>query len=405
MGRAASLWCTIGAWCGWSLALPAGAAPLYRTSGDCDGYPRIGLQTAPGLCVGLVAGGLGFARGVVAQGDAIYVADMGGWHANRGRILRLDRRHPGKPVVVLKGLNEPNGLVPGPDGSLYIGLSGKVIRFDPRAADPAASVREVLTGLPTGGRHPLAAMAFGADGSLYVNVGSATDHCEGAGGRAPDPAQPCAELLETPPRASILRFRPGREVVDARALKPFATGLRNSMALTVLPGGRLLTANNARDYINRADPALPDEDLPHEPVYRVEEGADYGWPYCYDERRPSPEYPKADCAAKPAPDLLLPPHAAPLGMVLLRPDSPPGLGGRLLIGYHGYRAQGHRLVSLALDGQGLPLGQPQDVVWGWDYAENQHPQGCPVGLWQMDDGSVLLTEDHNGTLLRLAPSR
>lgn len=388
----------------WVSSPGAASAALYQTSGDCAGFPRVSLQTAPGLCVGLVATGLGFARGVVAKGDAIYVADMGGWHANRGRILRLDRRDPRKPQVVLKGLNEPNGLAWGPDGKLYVGLSGKLIRFDPEAADAAASVREVLTGLPASGRHPLSAMVFGADGSLYVNVGAATDHCEGEGGAAPDPAKSCPETLEAPPRASILHFRPGNAPADAHALKPYATGLRNSMALTVLPNGRLLAANNARDYINRADPALSDEELPHEPLVLVEEGADYGWPYCYDDRRPSPEYPKAECGGKQRPSLLLPAHTAPLGMLLLRPDSPGGLGGRLLIGYHGYRAQGHRLVSLGLDGQSQPQGAPQDVVSGWTYVEGQHPQGAPVGLWQLDDGSVLVTEDHNGTLLRLAAS-
>jgi glucose/arabinose dehydrogenase len=391
------------------LSLPgqpaAGAKALYRTAGDCDGYPRVELDTAPGLCVGLVATGLGFARGVVALGSAIYVADMGGWHANRGRILRLDLHNPRNPAVVLKGLNQPNGLAPGPDGSLYVGLSGKLIRFDPAAADPAATVREVLGHLPDGGRHPLSALAVAADGSLYVNVGAATDHCEGAGGAAPDPARNCPELQETPPRASILHLRPGAQPQDARSLKPYASGLRNSMAMTVLPGGRLLTANNARDYINRADPGLSDEELPHEPLLLVEEGADYGWPYCYDRRLPSPEYPKADCSSKQEPLALLPPHAAPLGMLLYRGAALPGLEHRLLIGYHGYRAQGHRIVSLGLDGQGLPVGAAQDLVMGWGYVEGSHPQGAPVGLWQADDGSVLVTEDHNGTLLRLAASR
>ena len=134
----------------------------------------------------------------------------------------------------------------------------------------------------------------------------------------------------------------------------------------------------------------------------MEEGADYGWPYCYDDRRPSPEYPKFDCSARHTPTLLLPPHAAPLGMLLYRGKGLAGLDGRLLIAYHGYRAQGHRIVSLALDGQGRPQGQPQDLVAGWDYAEGVHPQGAPVALWQMDDGSVLISEDHNGSLLRLA---
>jgi glucose/arabinose dehydrogenase len=92
-------------------------------------------------------------------------------------------------------------------------------------------------------------------------------------------------------------------------------------------------------------------------------------------------------------------------MLLYRGAGLPGLEKHLLIGFHGYRARGHRIVSLALDGQGLPAGEPQDVVSGWGYAEGQHPQGSPVGLWQLDDGSVLITEDHNGTLLRLAAEK
>ena len=376
-------------------------ARLYQTAGDCGGFPRTDLKTTAGFCVGLVAEDLGFARGVVALGADIYVADMGGWHKNRGRILRLGDHGRAAPRVVLSGLNLPNGLAVGPGGKLYVGLSGKLIRFDPKAPDPVSTMRDVVVGLPQSGRHPLSALAVAADGSIYLNVGAATDHCEHAGGAAPDAAQPCPETAEAPPRASILHFRPAATPLDARLLKPYASGLRNSMALVVLPSGQLVTANNARDYIDRTDPALSDEELPHEPLDWVEAGADYGWPYCYDDRLPSPEYPKFDCGTRHAPTLLLPAHAAPLGMLLYRGKALPGLDGHLLIAYHGYRAQGHRIVSLALDGQGGPLGQPQDVVSGWDYAEGIHPMGAPVALWQMDDGSVLISEDHNGTLLRL----
>jgi glucose/arabinose dehydrogenase len=259
-----------------------------------------------------------------------------------------------------------------------------------------------VTGLPDSGRHPLIALVTAADGTLFINLGSATDHCEKDDGSAPYPALPCPETLATPPRGSILRIMPGKDAVDARTVKPYATGLRNDMALAVLPSGRLLAASNARDYINSADPSLSDEELPHEPYNRVEPGADYGWPYCYDSKLASPEYPTFDCNAKQAPTLLLPAHAAPLGMLLYRGKALAGLDGQLLIGYHGYRAKGHRIVSLAVDGQGQPLGEPQDLVAGWDYAEGAHPQGAPVALWQMDDGSVLISEDHNGTLLRLA---
>jgi glucose/arabinose dehydrogenase len=384
-------------------ARAAGPAPLYHSAGDCAGFPRLPMSSVAGTCVGLVAEHLGFARGVTALGDEVYVADMGGWHKNRGRILRLARNGRGKPEVVLSGLNLPNAIVPGPGGSLYVGLSGKIIRFDPKAADPAHSVQDVVVNLPESGRHPLAALLVAADGSLWVNVGSGTDHCEQESGAAPDPAQPCAETQGAPPRGSILHLTPGAQPVDAQTLKPYASGLRNSMALALLPDGRLLAASNARDYINRADPSLSDEQLPHEPLSLLQAGADYGWPYCYDEQRPSPEYPKADCSTRHKPDLLLPAHAAPLGMLLYRGKALPGLDGRLLIGFHGYRANGHRLVSVALGADGRPSGQPQEIVYDWDYAAGVHPQGAPVGLWQLDDGSVLITEDHNGTLLRLAP--
>ncbi|MDR3387358.1 MAG: PQQ-dependent sugar dehydrogenase [Rudaea sp.] len=378
------------------------AAQTYAMSGDCDGFPKVGLDTAAGSCIGLVAGHLGFARGVAAIGTDIYVADMGGWQKNRGRIVRLPDGGHGQPHVILNSLNEPNSLVPGPDGTLYVGLSGAVIRFDPAAADPQKSLRNIVTGLPTQGRHPLAALALGADGSLFVNVGSATDHCERQlGDPAPGP-QPCPETQASPPRATILRVAPGDTAVDARTLVPYARGLRNSMALTVLGSGRLLAAVNARDAINQADPALSDAELPHDTLVRVEQGADYGWPYCFDENRPSPEYAGFDCSGKRAPTLLLPAHAAPLGMIFYRGRALAGLEGHLLIAYHGYRSTGHRIVKLAIDAQGRPRGVPEDVVTGWEYARDNHPQGAVVALWEMDDGSVLVTEDHNGTLLRLA---
>ncbi len=80
----------------------------------------------------------------------------------------------------------------------------------------------------------------------------------------------------------------------------------------------------------------------------------------------------------------------------------PGLSGSLVLALHGYRAQGHRLVAMPIDAHGLPTGPLQDVVSGWDVAKGDHPQGAPVSLFEQVDGSILITEDHNGTLLRLA---
>jgi glucose/arabinose dehydrogenase len=258
---------------------PAQAAGSYRTSGDCDGFPKVSLRTPDGLCVGLVAAGLRFARGVAVIGDDIYVADMGSWEKGRGRLLRLPDGGHGAPQVLLTRLDRPNGLVATPDGRLLLGLAGRIVSVDPKADPPAAALQDVVTNLPNDGRHPLAALALAPDGTLFVNVGSATDHCERADDSAPDPAKPCPETQGTPPR---------------------------------------------------------------------------------------------------------------------------GLDGRELMTWHGYRDTGHRVVALAIDDRGVPQGKPQPLVSGWDAAKGIRPQGAPVGLAKMADGSVLISEDHNGTLLRLA---
>jgi glucose/arabinose dehydrogenase len=389
------------------LALGASAAAHahggYQTSGTCDGYPRINLHTAPGICVGLVAQHLGFPRGVASVGKDIYIVDNGDWVVGRGRLLRLRGDQP--PEVVLKGLDRPNSILVLPDKRLLIAMAGRIVSVDPEAARPAASLRDVIVNLPTAGRHPLPAMALAPDGTLYINVGSASDNCDQDLGK---PSRPpiCPETVATPPRGAVLSAKlGGTEPLDAVRLPVFARGLRNSMALAVGPNGQVIDAVNARDAINAIDPALSDEELPHDTLDYLIAGADYGWPYCFDENRPSPEYAHYDCSKKTPPTRLLPPHAAPLGMLVYRGHALPGQDHHLIISYHGYRNLGHRIVSLALDDKFRPHGEPQDLVWGWDSVPSDHPMGSPVALVQMQDGSVLVTEDRNGTLLRIAPAR
>ncbi|MEC4592798.1 glucose dehydrogenase [Nitrospirillum amazonense] len=401
------------------LALLAASLPAtarvhvgYTTQGQCDGFPAVNLKTAPGLCVGLVASQLGFTRGVAVLGTDVYVIDLGGgWRHNHGRLLRLKDGGRAAPEVLLTGLDEPHALAPAPGGRLYMSVLGRIVSLDPNAAEVAASLRDVVTGLPKEGLHPLAALAVAPDGSLFVNVGSGTDHCETPGGKKGDDTPPradipCPETVGATPRGVMLHVTPGATPVNVAGLQPYARGLRNAVALAVLAGNQVVTATNARDNISDADPALADEDAPHDLYLILKQGADYGWPYCYDQGVPSPEYRSrykdADCKAKQAPTLLLPPHAAPLSLLPYADGPLPGLAGTLLMTLHGYRDTGHRVVALPVDAQGRPTGALTDVISGWDAVTGDHPQGAPVSLARLPDGSVLVTEDHNGTLLRLA---
>lgn len=425
-------------------------------------FPKLRIGLAEGFCAGLVASaddGLKFPRTIVQIPDSglFVVADMGGWGSAQGRLLRLDPEAPAgsRIKVLLTGLDSPFGLAIGPDRKVYASTAETIFRFDPRADNPAAAVETIVRGLP--GRHvqlsdgtqveesshPLKAFAFDRTGRLFVNVGSHSDNCITAVPmRAPCPAGEGAS-----PLAAIWMFAPPPGGVFP-ALKPgdpnprgevYAQGLRNSMALALHPrfpdaGFAFLQGENGRD--------LPDILTPNEEINAIEPGKHYGWPYCYDNATESPEFKAVLAAAGPyqhlcadparyrPPATLLPPHGAPLGMLYYHGDKFPQLEGRLVVGLHGYRPTGSRVLVYEVDAQGFPVKKPPPVryrvscgaepthafqadgadvaaapftelVSEWHKVNGVRPQGAPVGLTVASDGAIWLVEDKNRTVIRI----
>lgn len=386
---------------------PAQAKSRYLTSGICDGLPRIDVSTPDGFCVGLVAQDMLYPRGVLPlkNGDLL-VADLGGWVENRGTVWRLKKTASGyQKHRLLEKLDRPNAIVLGPDGLIYVGLVGRIIRFDLR--DPKNTLADVVGGnsqssaLPGTGRHPLTAMVFDRQGDLYVNVGSSTDHCEQANNAPPHPDNLCPETQGKNPRGVIRKYTMQWPAGKVKHWVNYAFGLRNSMALAFQANSDVLwQAENSRDAIQRAMPDLKnDNDLPHDELNRIVQGGHYGWPSCFDNNRNSPEYPHVDCARSIAPVRLLPAHAAPLGMVFYEGlQFPAVFRHSLIIAYHGYRAHGHRIVALMADNAGAPLGKEIDLVKNWGARKNQ-AMGAPVDIKLGADGALYLAEDRNGTIL------
>ena len=391
-------------------------APLqdgYVTSGTCAGLPKIVVDTPKGFCVGLVAKGFKFTRGIATlpNGDLL-VVDMNGWVENKGSIWLLSPSKSTssegiiyKKTRLLKGIDRPNGIIIGPDNKIYVGAIDRIFRFE--LINPEKTMQDVVGGnsgvaaLPSSGLHPLTSMVFDQDNNLFVNVGSESNACSNAKGGLLDANKMCPETKGDNPRGTLRKYTMKWPAGTVSSEEVYAEGLRNSMALAIHPKtGELWQGENSRDNISALDSKLKDAEFPHDEINLIKKGGVYGWPYCFDSNRAVPEYQKWDCSNYTAPQLLLPAHAAPLGMTFYTGKQfPAKYKNSLIVGFHGYRNTGHRLMAYQTNQDGKPSGQPEELIAGW--GKKGAPTGAPVDVKMGNDGTLYMTEDRNGTVLRL----
>ncbi len=122
-----------------------------------------GVETDVRTLVDSFSGGLSYNEGLVVDGGTLYVVSRG-----NNSILRYNAS-TGDFLGVLasdNGLNDPVGMILGPDNNLYVANLGgnTVVRFNPVTGE---SLGEFVTS-GSGGLSGAVGLAFGPDGNLYV---------------------------------------------------------------------------------------------------------------------------------------------------------------------------------------------------------------------------------------------
>ena len=284
---------------------------------------------------------------------------------------------------LISGLHRPYGLALN-DGWLYVGEPESIKRYKYDAKEMsvgAGSEVASLKGFRNG--HWTRSILFTNDGKRFcVGTGSGSN----------------VDAGEDPRRAAINCYNP-----DGSGHEIYASGTRNPIGLRWYPGtDTLWAAVQERDALG--DDLVPDY------FTHIQKGAFYGWPYAYagpheDPRRKGE---RPDLVAKAIQgDVLLGSHVAVLDFIFYTGKQfPKEYQGGAFLAFHGSWNRSMRVgqsIAFIPFKDGKPSGPITEVVKGWMIAPDQREVwGRPVGLLQMPDGSLLITDDGNNRIWRLS---
>ena len=356
------------------MALLSGCATLQDWRDENKGIQLSSLKAAQGFSVSLLASDLPKARHMVmgAKGT-LFVGSMAG----NVYALTLDGSTVKQKRIVLKGLTDPSGVA-FKNGTLYVADRTRIVRFngiEDNLDNPGAPVM-VIDGLPDKARHDAHAMGFGPDGKLYVAVGAPCDTCEAINDEY-------GVIVRANPDGS------GKEVV--------ARGIRNSVGFDWHPQSKeLWFTDNGQDGLGL--------NAPNDELNRVTKlGEHFGFPYCHDRDITDPEFgKKRACSEFTPPAHGLEPHVAALGMRF--DPAAATTDTSMLIARHGSHPPtrvGYDVVRV-FGKTNEPL-RMEPFLTG--FLQGMRYWGRPVDVLMMADGAVLVSDDLNGAIYRVARNR
>ena len=383
-----------------------------------------GLVLPPGFRAVVVAEKLKSLRNLVVapNGDIYAKTRQDGIYALR------DTDGDGKADVVKEfGSGGGTGIALRGDW-LYHSTDNHVFRYKltPGELVPAGEPERIVRDLPNRRQHAAKAFAFGADGRLYVEVGSPSNAYGGAkdralGAKGEDPT----EFLKT--FGGFWSFdadKPDQTQADGIH---FSTGHRHATTIALHPVSKqLFVAVHGRDGLNTVAPQFfTDEDNaenPAEVFHVLQDGMNLGWPFTYwdpltKQRKLNPEYggdgkKLAEAGKYPDPLIGFPAHWAPMQLAFNTGSQFPAKyknGG--FLAFHGSwnrspRPQkGYNVVFIPYDAKGMPTGSYE--IFADNFAGKPEIAGPgdakhrPNGVAFGPDGSLYISDSQAGRIWRI----
>ena len=372
------------------LILSAGALLLAQEVQKAIGRPTVNrperisfqpslvqrLKVPSGFQINIFATKMGEPRMMAIGPDgSVYVT-----RPEQGDVVRLiDKNRDGKSdgmTTIASGIKLVHGILIH-QGKLYLAGVNEVYVADLNGKN----MQKLISDLPDGGQHPNRTIGIGPDNQLYISIGSTCNDCSES----------------NPEHATILRTG-----LNGGKRQIFAKGLRNTIGFDWHPKtGEFWGMDHGSD--GRGD------NQPQEELNRLQQGADYGWPYCFGKKHPDPitKAPKgttkeAFCRNTMPLALGYQAHSAPIEMIFYEANHfPEDYRGDAFVAMHGSWNRetpvGYKVARIRFEN-----GKPQafeDFLTGF-YIGKRGQFGRPAGL-AVKDGALLISDDENGVIYRV----
>jgi glucose/arabinose dehydrogenase len=294
----------------------------------------------------------------------------------------------------------------------------------PGELEPVGPTEVVVGDIPYQRSHRGRTLAVDPEGWIYVNIGAPSNACQEQTRTKGSPGMdPCPQLEQY---AGIWRWR-GDVVNQSRADgEHYAGGIRNAIAITwdaVYDG--LYVGQMGRDGLGALWPeyfdAEQNAELPAEEFFRVDEGQNFGWPYCYYDHLKkkkvlAPEYggdgeKVGRCADYADPKVAFPGHYSPASIAFYHASRfPARYRGGAFVALKGSwnRApmpQDGYLVAYVPFADGAPTGEWEVFADGFKGFETLYERGNaryrPQSLAVHPDGSLYVLDNNEGRIWRI----